>query len=91
MNYFTQDFGKRFGILFIASIAVGLMLWGIDFTDWANDFTMDGRGHEGEGREEPGEGPIFDMIKPFIKLTVLMLIPAVAWVWISKLVNRFSK
>lgn len=91
MNYFTQDFGKRFGILFIASIVVGLMLWGIDFTDWANEFSMDGKGH-GEGhKDEPGEGPLFDAIKPFIKLTVLMLIPAVVWVWVSKLVNRFAK
>ncbi len=91
MNYFTQDFAKRFTIVLMASIAVGLLLWGLDFTDWANDFTMEQDDHDdhGEGAARGPEG-VADAFKPFIKLTVLMLVPAVIWTWASKLAKRFK-
>ena len=92
MNYLAEDFGKRFGIVLIISVVVGLAMWGFEFTDYAIGINEAGFAGEHDGDREGGEGPegmgALIYILPFIKISVMTLVPAAIWVWVSKLVNR---
>ena len=94
MNYLAEDFGKRFGIVLVITTVVALAMWGFEYTEYAMDINENGLGgdHDGEGEREGGEGPegigALIYILPLVKISVMTLVPAAIWVWVSKLVNR---
>ncbi|HCH24503.1 MAG TPA: hypothetical protein DE179_09445 [Oceanospirillaceae bacterium] len=90
MNYLAEDFGKRFSILLVITVVAGLAMWGFELTDYAMNINENGFAHdEGEGEREGGEGlGIFIYILPLVKISLMTLLPATIWVWVSKLVKR---
>ncbi|MCP4791290.1 MAG: hypothetical protein GY881_13735 [Gammaproteobacteria bacterium] len=94
MNYLAEDFGKRFGIVLMITVIVGLAMWGFEFTEYAIDINENGFSgdHHGEGEREGGEAPegmsALRYFMPLVKISLMTLIPAAIWVWVSKLINR---
>jgi hypothetical protein len=94
MNYLAEDFGKRFGIVLVITVIAGLTMWGFEFTDYAIGINENGFGsdHDGEGEREGGEAPegmgVLRYFLPLVKISLMTLIPAVIWVWVSKRIKR---
>ena len=89
MNYLAEDFGKRFGTLLVITVIAGLAMWGFELTDYAMHINENGFAHDEGEREEGPEGlGVFIYILPLVKISVMTLLPAAIWVWVSKLVNR---
>jgi hypothetical protein len=74
MKYVKEDWIRRSSIVLVVSLIVSVLLWTLSLTDWAA--TMNTAQHLGNHPEREAPPAILMFIMPFIKVTLLTVIPA---------------
>jgi len=92
MNYLSTDWFKRSSTLVVIAIIVSWLFSLIGATEWAIQIDSmgpaDPHGEKGQ-RERPPAALLF--ILPFVKQAVFILVPAIIFIGIKKVVKKITR
>jgi len=72
----------------LITVIVGLAMWKFEFTDYAIGINENGFGGDHDGEDEREGMSALRYFMPLVKISLMTLIPAAIWVWVSKFINR---